>query len=212
MTIHPLVFLDVETTGHEPVRKDRNRAGGLMLWNEIIDLAAVRYDPVQRKISGKYERKVIPQCPERCIRNIINHYPERALAGEWDDAVLLKDCIDGLFAFLREEPVPVLGGQNFFFDWTFMTAALASCGYAERDWSDVIHYSRFDTRSMAMQELWVPGTPYQPNDWSIRNDLLVQRLGIEPEPPVHTAINGALKSLEVFQALEKLRGSRITSA
>ena len=62
---------------------------------------------------------------------------------------------------------------------------------------------------MAIQELREPGTPFNPDDWSIRSEALLQRLGLEPEPRVHTAINGASKSFEVFKKLEEIKRVRL---
>lgn len=209
MKSHFLAFIDVETTGHNPLKMVN---GVLVSWHEIIDLATVVVDPAQCRIVDEFEIKIRPQYPERCLPNLVNNYPERAAAGEWSRAIplrfALKKYMNGRWwMWSRKEPL-VLGGQNFFFDWTFLTVAFALTGYDEREIALRFHYSRFDTRSMAIQELRDPKTPFDPNDWSIRNERLIQRLGLEPEPLVHTAINGARKSFEVFKKLEQMKQIR----
>lgn len=204
-----LLFGDVETTGHDPLKLVN---GELVPWHEIIDLVVLLVDPKTLRIEGTFETKIKPEHPERCLPNLVNNYLERAERGEWDAAPRLKPAMLDFFGFLLnrlEARSPAnMGGQNFSFDWSFLSVAFALCGF-EADWvSRYLHYSRFDTRSMAIQELREPGTPFGPGDYSIRNAMLAKRLGIEPEPPVHTAMNGALKSFEVFRRLEELKKKR----
>lgn len=210
MRSHPLAFTDIETTGHDPVRMVD---GILVPWHEIIDIGCVLVEPRTHEVLGEFECKVKPQHLERCIPKIINNYPARAAAGEWNDALDLKDGINGLFNFLESLAgtayFAVPGGQNFFFDWSFFTVAFALTGHSQDEVSrNYLHYSRFDTRSMAIQELREPGTPFDPNDYSVRSESLARRLGINPEPEVHTAINGARKSFEVWKKLEELKQNR----
>lgn len=204
MSSYNFAFIDLETTGHEPLRRvDR----ALVEWHEIIDIGVVRVDPTTLKITGTFEQKIRPMYPERCMGEPakITRYHERAAKGEWDRAVTLVNGMDNLIAFLREEPIPILGNQNYFFDDRFLMVALALAGYTENEWKRVFHYSRFDTRSMAIQELWDPNTPFDPNDWSARNKELVKKLGVTPEPEVHGALNGARQAYEVFCRLQELK-------
>ena len=207
MQSYQFVFTDLETTGHEPLRQVD---GTLVQWHEIIEIGVVRINPATLKVTGTFEQKIKPSHPERCVGEPakVTKYHERADGGEWNSAVSLKQGMDNLFAFLREEPIPILGNQNYFFDDRFLMVALVLAGYTEDDWKNVIHYSRFDTRSMAIQELWMPGTPFNPNDWSARNKDLVKKLGVKPEPDVHGALNGARQACEIFCALEKIKRQR----
>jgi DNA polymerase III epsilon subunit-like protein len=203
-SIRPIFFTDLETTGHDPLK----RVGeSLVSWHEIIEIGALLADPVTLKELTSFTVKVRPQHPERCLPNLINDYPRRAAAGEWDDAVELSDAFESMFTWhgrhVTGQSVPA--GQNFSFDWLFYTVGFAECGIDESIWGRYLHYSRLDTRSMAVQALWEPGTPYNPNDYSLRNDALAMRLGIEPEPSVHEALNGARTALAVARALQHLK-------
>src|SRR3989344_4713485 len=153
-----LAFIDLETTGHDPLK---NVDGTLTLWHEIIDIGAVFVDVMTHEPVGReYSMLIKPEHPERCLPNLINGYEERARHGEWDDAVSLRNGIWGLLVACRQfgsDIVPVPGGQNWFFDWSFLVPAFASVNITEEKWKRFISYKRFDTGSMGMQELWVPG-------------------------------------------------------
>jgi DNA polymerase III epsilon subunit-like protein len=205
----PFVFLDLETTGHEPVR----RVGGLLVpWNEIIEVGAVAVEQGTFEESESFEAKVNPEHPERCIPDIINRYPERARDGDWDGAhglgSTLRSFLDWCRGVSPHQPVfPI--GQNPSFDWSFLTVAFVWCGIRESEWSRNLHYAHLDTRSMAVHALWQPGTPYVPSDFSLRTDALATNLRIPPEPLPHEALNGARKAAEVFRRLrERREGAR----
>lgn len=199
---YPLLFLDLETTGHDPLARIGDH---LIPWHEVIDIGAVLVDQEGLEVVGEFQEKVRPIHPERCLPDLVNNYKERAAHGEWDGALALPDAIRQLLNFAKSRgTVSIPGGQNFFFDWTFLTVALAWCGISEGEWRKYIHYTRFDTRSMAVQALLDPGQIYDPQEFSMRNNRLLLRLGIEPEAEVHEAINGARKAFEVFRKLRAL--------
>ncbi len=206
MKNYPFLFLDIETTGHDPVKRIGNR---LVAWHEIIDMGWVLAGSTDLSYIAEGEVKINPEHPGRCLLDLINHYPERAARGEWGNAVPLARGIEKLLEFVTQHVAPgvaVLRGQNFFFDWSFLSIAFAWSGISQEELgSKYFHYSRLDNRSMAVQELLAPGTPYDPADFSMRSGRLFTELDIEPEPAVHTAINGARKAHEVAVALNKLK-------
>lgn len=206
-----LLFLDVETTGHDTVR----RIGfvediGCMLvpWHEIIEIGALAATVRGSTVLNKFEIKITPQHPERCIPNLINHYPERADAGEWDKAVSLKEGIDSLLTFCDNFDMIHLIGQNFFFDWSFLSIAFAECGISDETIQKYMHYKKIDTASMAVQELLKPAETYDPKNFSLRGGILQKRLNISPEPIPHTALNGAMQAFQLFIALREQRIAR----
>lgn len=206
MAVPILAFIDLETTGHDTLKL--NRYGSLNVWHEIIDIGCVLVRSDTLEVVGEFETLVWPEHPERCIPNIINHYPERATVGEWDDAVPLKKAIRDLFATCAEYSngeVVVPGGQNWFFDWSFLTVAFAQCGISEDEWMQYLSYKRFDTASMAISALREPHTSLDMSVFSLRSGKLQELLGIEPEPIPHRAINGARQALEVFRKLDALK-------
>lgn len=212
-----LAFIDFETTGHIPLR--RVRAGDRFLcelWNEIIDIGAVFVDPATLLPVGEdFSVLVKPEHPERCIPDIINHYPKRAAKGEWDNAVSLEEGIRGLLKRCRQcgnTTVPAPGGQNFTFDWNFLSSALAFLGIEEEELNKHLSYKRFETGAMGMQELWDPRTPLDLSDYSLRSGKFQAALGLPPEPMPHRAINGAYQSYYVFKALTERKMVRISAS
>lgn len=199
----PLFFTDLETTGHDPLKRIGNH---LIRWHEIIDIGGIMVDQKTLQILATFEAKIIPKHPERCLPNLINDYLARAMRGEWKDALPLETVIKLLFGFINQfHAVCIPGGQNWFFDWNFLSVAFAWCGISEKEWRKYFHYTRFDTRSMAIQELLAVHETYDPEEFSLRNGRLLERLEIEPEPEVHKAINGAMKAFEIYKKLRKLR-------
>lgn len=196
-----LCFIDLETTGHDPLK----RAGDtLILWHEIIDMAAIIADFQSLEIVAEFEIKVSPKHPERCLPNLVNNYQIRAEQGEWYYTPSLSIAIFKFFNFCQEHGgvnVPI--GQNFSFDWSFLNVAFAWCGIVESEWKKVFHYARLDTRSMAVQEL-IGNRDYDPDDYSLRNDRLSSLLGIKPESYPHTALNGARQSYMIYKKLREL--------
>ncbi len=198
-TERPLLFADLETTGHDPLRRVGEH---IEPWHEIIDIGALLVEQRTLRVIGEFERKIRARHPERCLPNLVNNYYARALIGEWDKAVSLEDAITDFLVFAGRMGVPSFsGGENFFFDWGFLLVAFASCGVSEADWKGSLHYKRFDTGSMAIQEFRRPGQVVAPEEFSLRNGSLVKKLDLEPEPKVHAAINGARKAFEVYKKL-----------
>ncbi len=196
----PLLFTDIETTGHDPLKRVGDH---LVLWHEIIDIAGILVAQGNLSAVDAIQFKVRPEHPERCLPNLVNHYPERVACGEWRDAVPLGYALGRFVTFACQLGTPaILIGQNFFFDWNFLTAAFAWCGIPESEYKKCLDYTRLDTRSMAAQELLQLGEVYDPAEFSIRNGRLLARLGIEPEPEVHEAMNGARKACEVYRKLQ----------
>ncbi|MCR4334053.1 MAG: hypothetical protein NUV60_03540 [Patescibacteria group bacterium] len=209
MRTYPFLFLDLETTGHDPLKRVDDT---LIPWHEIIDMGWVLADSKTLQCIEEGEIKIRSEHPERCLPDLINHYPARAARGEWNTAVSLTDGLRMFLNFVTWYVAPgvaVLRGQNFFFDWNFLSTAFAWNNISQEELqTKYFHYARLDNRSMAVQELLVPNEPFEPADYSMRNSHLLRTLNIEPEPAVHTAINGARKAYEVAVALDRVKRAR----
>lgn len=209
--MQPLVFLDNETTGHDPLMHLGSLTDTevkLIPWHEIIEIGAIVANPKTFKILDTFEIKIAPRHPERCLSNLINHYPERAAKGEWDNAIPLYDAVQEFIAFCGKWELVHLIGQNFFFDWGFWKVALTVCGITSEDIKKIIHYKMIDVASMAVQELLTSGECYDPQNFSLRSGLLQRQLSLPPEPEPHTALDGAFQAYSVFLELRKLRSNR----
>lgn len=208
---YPLLFLDLETTGHDPLKLVN---GVLAPWHEIIEIGGVFVEQRSLVKLDEFDMKVRPEHPERCLPNLVNDYPERAKRGEWDNAFTQRGAIwiflGGYCAKMNSvmNSVVIPAGQNFFFDWSFLVVAFAGCGIDEKVWQKYLHYTRLDTRSMAVQELLKPDEVYFPNNYSLRNPRLSEVLGLPPEPYPHRALNGAHQAYLVYKALRELKRKR----
>jgi hypothetical protein len=205
-----LGFMDIETTGHDPLASVYISDSLVLIpWHEIIEFGCVFAEVPGFDIKGTYAARIIPEYPKRCLPDLINHYPERAAKGEWDHAISLKTLLQGFFHMCGklsdEGKILIPGGQNWFFDWSFMQVAIAQNGITDAEWQKFMSYKKFDTGSMALQALWDPTTLLDMSQYSIRSGKLQQALGIEPEPIPHTALNGARQAYEVFKKLSELK-------
>ncbi len=215
MEFSVLGVMDIETTGHDTLRRVKAYRRILFEpWHEITELACVFVRTPGLEVIGEFKTLVKPRHPERCDPNTIpiTNFPERWKNGEWDGALSLNDAI---WCMLREchrysggdavvtPDVVIPGGQNFFFDWDFLSIALAILDIANDEYTKYLHYKRFDVASMAIQGLWDPRTPLDMSQFSLRSGLLQKALGIEPEPKPHYAINGARRAYWTFRKLSE---------
>jgi DNA polymerase III alpha subunit (gram-positive type) len=109
---HPLLFLDLETTGLDPLE------------HEILEIAAVLLDRDGAEVAS-FEQKVTPACLDKASLEAIqkNGYTRE----KWADASSLGKALDLLtMTFCALPPAlgrPLVVGQNVSFDRAFLTEA-----------------------------------------------------------------------------------------
>lgn len=169
----PLCFIDVETTGLDPD------------FHEIIELAAIRVDPITWQIEQELELKVMPEHIETAddkALEINGFCPDR-----WKGAPSLEEAISQLR--------PLLGGampagHNIGFDMGFLTAAWIRVGNRP-DWVD---YHKLDTVALAMP-MYLRGEID-----SLKLISVCEHLGIITAP-LHRALADAQASLAIAKML-----------
>jgi len=120
LTDKPLCFVDVETTGLDPIK------------NEILEFAAIKgTETLAIKIKPRRIHTAHPKALE------LNGYNE----AEWTDAEDISTAAPKIIAFLRDA---VLVAHNSKFDVGFIEAFLQEAGITER-----ISYHVVDTCSLA---------------------------------------------------------------
>lgn len=170
-----LCFLDIETTG---------TVFGV---HEIIDLAAIRTSPDGTQIRNVFQHKIAPQHPERSSERArqITGYSISA----WRSARKADHSFWTEFASFARECVPVCHNPSF--DRAFVTLAASSVEVNDLG----LDYHWIGTESLAWP-LYLRGHMVQ---FSLAT--LCDYLGVEPEPVIHTALNGAQACRRIYLAL-----------
>lgn len=173
-----IAFIDIETTGLSPQA------------HEIIDLAVVVFDSESLEIEDKFQSRVRPQWLKTATPKAleVNGYNEK----DWEDAET-KDRALAKFCAITQGCV--LMGHNVAFDWGFLEAALSRTGYQNTFW-----YQKLDLVSIAHAKF--PEIDITTKCFSLKN--LCEKFNIEPEPPIHTAMNGAMKGYECYKRLMQM--------
>lgn len=166
-----IIFLDCETTGLNPDK------------HEIIEIGAVKED------GTTFECKVIPlhikEADPEALK--INGYNLK----DWGESFLLHHALQLLNEFVGKD-MPYFMAYNTSFDLSFLEKAYRDCNLP---WP--FHYHKLDLLTLAWA--WREKTWDMNLSLSLKNVCLA--LGIEPEPAIHSALNGAQKAYEVYKKL-----------
>ena len=190
MEFTKLAFIDLETTGLEPILS----MNGFLVapWHEIIEIGCVIADMKNpSKAIDELSFKVLPEHPERITSGAqeINGYNEK----DWKNALPLEEAMRRLIDFVSGS---VLFAGNISFDWVFLQIALAKSGYTKEKIDETLYYSKRESSSFAAGRLFVPQTPVTLEMFSGRT--IEKQLGLESEPKPHRAINGARQIHSIF--------------
>lgn len=156
--------------------------------HEIIEIGCALVTQDKLEIIATLEVKVKPLHPELASESAlkVNGYNEK----EWASAISLKSAME-IYAALTKDAV--FAAHNVTFDWGFIDET-----FHRTDVKNLMDYHRKDTWSIAEEKLRGGGL----EKFSLKD--LCEHLGVEPEPPPHRAINGALKTLEVWRKLREI--------
>ncbi len=168
-----IAITDLETTGLDPSIQ------------EIVEIGLVLVDQSTLDILGTLDVKVKPEHIETAGQTALklNGYNE----ADWRDALSLTEAIAQYIAKTKDA---IFCASPVTFDWSFMEAA-----FRKTNLKHEMDYHRLDVFSMAWQTL--RHTDLQ----KFNGDYLLEFFGLEKEPPVHRAINGAMKDYEIFKKL-----------
>lgn len=190
MEFTKLAFVDLETTGIDPVRLVENRL--VVPYHEIIEVGCVLARMSDLKIEDEFEMKVRPEHPERLTPSAqeVNGFNKR----NWRNAHSLEEVMQKFVEFASGS---MLIGGNIAFDWSFLLIGLSRAGLTKEELDEHLYYSKRESHSFAAGRLIAPGEPLDIGAFSGR--ALETRLGISPESKPHRAINGARKMHETFR-------------
>lgn len=175
----PMAFTDLETTGLNPD------------FHEIIEIGLVVVNQATLEVMDEWESKVAPQHPDRAkpLVRKINGFDE----AQWQDAPPLSSAIG---EYLKRTHGSILCAWNVRFESKFLDKAFRTNGL---NIDELLHYHAFDVVPLAMEQL--RGSDLKKFTLS----EVARYIGLEPEPPVHRALNGAKKAFEVYKTLRNMR-------
>ncbi|MEX0918853.1 MAG: 3'-5' exonuclease [Candidatus Paceibacterota bacterium] len=185
MKKHNLAFIDVETTGLDPLR------------HEIIELGCVVVEQKDRPgrgpeliIKDELEYKIKPQNIEvadpQALR--INGYNE----GDW---LFAADLPQVMTDFADKVRSATFVAHNVAFDWPFIEQA-----FRKAEIANPMHYAKLDTVSIAFARLY-----HRPEVQKFSLRALCEHFDIKNEK-AHTALADAKATLAVYQKLFELQG------
>jgi DNA polymerase III epsilon subunit-like protein len=182
MKHHTLAFVDLETTGLNPLR------------HEIIDIGVVRAKQ-GRDVAGRptltyldeLEIALLPQHIERADPKSleVNQYHKR----DWSHAVAPKQGLEALVAYLNGS---VFIAQNVTADWSFILVACEQYGVPL---DDVVHYHKLDLASMAFGAYYEESALYK---YSLRE--LSVYFDVKNKH-AHTALSDARTTYEIAERI-----------
>ena len=179
MALRRLVFLDVETTGFDPVK------------HEIVELGAIVAEPQgsygNLKTLHEIEMKVKPERIEDADPGAlrVNGYDE----AQWMFAHSLSEAMQELSAKAKDASVVA---HNVAFDWAFIGRAYNVTGV-----ENTMHYHKFDTLSIAFALL-----RQDPELKNLSLKGLCEYYGIVNEK-AHTALADTRATMKVFAEMMK---------
>lgn len=166
-------MVDLETGGLDPQK------------HEVLEIGVVTFDSETFEIISTFESRARAYYPEKVSPEAarVNGYNEE----EWKSAPTLYEAMCKLAPLTRDA---CFASHNVCFDWSFFEKARESTLTPF-----TFSYRKLDLYSLAWAKL--PHDKVQ--KWSLKG--LCEYLGIEPEPEIHSALNGAMKAYEVYKKL-----------
>ena len=215
----PIAFFDLETTGLEFVKNVGVELYGknqLELWHTIIEIGWVTVR--QRNDENYTDWLVLQRMNLQISPNeqqlhraskealAVNGYLERKEAGEWKNALKLRDA---LWWFISNCGGSVLININPCFDDKFLEISLAQAHIPYKEFQRRFHYRILDVNSIAVGKLLAPGSPYKTNLFG--GNALSKLLGIKPETEPHMAVRGAEQAYRIYRRLMELKPREVSA-
>ncbi|MCI0542784.1 3'-5' exonuclease [bacterium] len=180
MKKHNLAFIDVETTGLDPLR------------HEIIELAVVLAAQREQALKGprlellgEYDWKIKPErldIADREALRVNGYSPEK-----WRDAIPLPQVMQ---EFSAKTKSAAFVAHNVVFDFAFVENAFKKTGVKNE-----MHYPKIDTISLALGKLY-----HNPKIEKFSLAALCEHFGIA-NPSAHTALSDARATFALFEKL-----------
>lgn len=173
----PLAITDIETTGLD---------AGI---HEIIEIGVVVVDQRTLKIKREWSSRVKPHHLARASKRSLT------ISGyEYKDWLYAPELAEVMRGYAKQVKQAIFVGHNSFFDWSFLAEAFKQTGI-----EDPTDYHRLDLFTLAWSVLGRGRTV--PTGTALTLQEVARKLGLEPEPLPHRALEGARLKYRVLKAL-----------
>lgn len=156
--------------------------------HEILEIGLVIFDPIDFTIHDVWETKTQPQNIHTAdlVALRINGYRD----DDWSSAIDLKSA---LTIYAEKTQNKIFCAYNATFDWSFISHGFNQFNI-ENPMETAENHSRLDLLSIAYAK------GLNKSD-SLRLVSACKYFGIDPEPQIHTALNGAKTAYELFKKI-----------
>lgn len=177
-----MIILDVETTGTNPLK------------NSLVSIAALNFDDPEDRF---YEVCKIWESAEIDPRALeINGMSPEELVD--DSKKSEADIVQNFIDWANEKRDLTIGGQNPFFDVSFIKAAAERAGKISP-----LHFRTVDIHTLAWNHMQKRGLlpPVEDKKSALGSDTIMTYVGLPPEPKPHVGINSVLWEFEAIYRL-----------
>lgn len=173
-----LAFIDLETTGFDPLRHEIIEIGGIIAKPVPIDGRGPRLE-----IIDEFEFKIKPEHLETAD-------PEALRINSYNDAdwLFASDLASVMKVIQAKTADCIMVGQNVYFDWKFLEAALARTGLENK-----MHYHKIDLIPMVFAK-----TYHDPKLERYNLASLAEYYGITNQR-AHTALADIKTTFEIYK-------------
>lgn len=169
----PIAITDVETTGLD------------FRVHEIVDVGLVLVDQTTLDVVDTFSSKVQPTNLVTATQKALEVNGYNAI--DWQNAPSL---VDVLAAYSAKTVGAVFAAHNVTFDWGFIDEGFRKARVQNR-----MDYHRIDMLTLAWSRLRNKGLK------KLNQNAVAEFLGVAPEPAIHSGINGAMLSYQIFRKL-----------
>jgi DNA polymerase III epsilon subunit-like protein len=168
-------IIDLETTGLNPYKHEIIEIGAIIFETNDLEPDLTVLEEINVRVKPEH-----PELGEAKAYEVNGYNPV-----DWADAQGIEDVLRSLH---RKFMGSIFMSYNVTFDWSFIAHAYHTLGR-----EDPFHYHHLDLMTMAWTAM--------PQGRSISLKSACEYFGIEPEPGVHRALNGAIKGFEVYKKI-----------
>ncbi|MES2214173.1 MAG: exonuclease domain-containing protein [Patescibacteria group bacterium] len=178
-----MIILDVETTGIDPLR------------HSLVAIAALDFDDPEERFFEECKIWEGAEIDEKAL--IINGLSPEELV--YDEKKTEADIVQNFIDWVCTRRDTTIGGQNPFFDVSFINAAAERAGK-----TSPLHHRTVDMHTLAWAHMQKRGLVPPVNDKKhsdLGSDAIMTYVGLPPEPKPHVGLNSPVWECEAIHRL-----------